>query len=170
MIAAAQSLERGGADLIIVASNTMNSTDDLIAANVKIPVLDIIAAGAATVNDRGLKTVALLGTKYTMEEPFYRGRLEGDYGLKVVTPNAAERDYINAVIFDELCVGTFRKASRERFVRIVERLVEEEGARGVILGCTEIPLLVKQKEMSVPAFDTTQVHSAAAVRYSLGEK
>jgi aspartate racemase len=170
MVDAAQRLERGGADFIIVASNTMNSTDDLIAANVKIPVLNIVDAVGASVNDRGIKTVALLGTKYTMEEPFYRGRLEGDYGLKVVTPDKAERDYVNAVIFDQLCAGVFKKESRERFVRIIERLVKEEGAQGVILGCTEIPLLVKQKDVSVPVFDTTAIHSAAAVRRALGEK
>ena len=97
--------------LIIVASNTMNSTDDLIEANVEIPVLDIIDAVGAAVNDRRLKTVALLGTKYTMEEEFYRGRLESDYGLNVVTRNTVEREYINDVIFNELCVGVFRKES-----------------------------------------------------------
>jgi aspartate racemase len=170
MVEAARSLERGGADFIIVASNTMNSTDDVIEENVKIPVLDIIDAVGAAVSDRGLKTVALLGTKYTMEEDFYRGRLEGDYGLDVVTPNAAERDYINDVIFNELCAGVFRKESRDRFVQIMNRLVKEEGAEGIILGCTEIPLLVKDADTTVPTFDTTRLHSAAAVRYSLGDQ
>ena len=170
MVDAAQRLEAGGADFIVVASNTMNSTDDLIEANVSIPVLNIVDAVGAAVQDRGLETVALLGTKFTMEQPFYAGRLEGDYGLKVVTPNAAERTYVNAVIFNELCAGKFTDAARDHFVRIIERLVREEGAQGVILGCTEIPLLVKQKDVSVPAFDTTLIHSAAAVRYSLGEK
>jgi len=170
MVEAARSLERGGADFIIVASNTMSSTDDLIAENVKIPVLNIIDAVGMAVNDRGLKTVALLGTKYTMEEDFYKGRLERDYGLKVVTPNAAERDYINDVIFNELCAGVFRKRSRDRFVKIIDRLVKEEGAEGAILGCTEIPLLMKDADTHVPTFDTTQLHSAAAVRYSLGEE
>ena len=170
MVEAARSLERGGADFIIVASNTMNSTDDLIAANVDIPVLNIIDAVGRAVNDRGLKTVALLGTKYTMEEDFYKGPLERDYGLKVVTPNAAERDYINDVIFNELCAGVFKKTSRDRFVRIIDRLVKEEGAEGVILGCTEIPLLMKDADTYVPTFDTTQLHSAAAALYSLSEK
>jgi len=169
MVDAAQRLDRGGADFIIVASNTMNSTDDLIAANVSIPVLTIMDAVGAAVQDKGLKKVALLGTKYTMEEPFYRSALEGGFGLNVVTPDPAERDYINTVIFDQLCAGVFTKKARDHFVRIIERLVKEEGAQGVILGCTEIPLLVKQKDVSVPAFDTTRIHSAAAVRYSLGE-
>ena len=169
MVDAAKRLERGGADFIVVASNTMNSTDGLIEANVKIPVLSIMDAVGAAVQDRGLKTVALLGTKYTMEQPFYAGRLEDRFKLRVVTPDLADRDYINAVIFNQLCAGRFTKAARDRFVRIIERLVREKGAQGVILGCTEIPLLVHQKDVSVPVFDTTRIHSAAAVRYSLGE-
>jgi len=170
MVEAAKSLERGGADFIIIASNTMNSTADLIEQNVDIPVLNIIDAVGAAVNDRGLKTVALLGTKYTMEEDFYKGRLERVYGLKVVTPNATERDYINNVIFDELCAGVFKKKSRDHFTRIIDRLVKEEGAEGVILGCTEIPLLMKGADTYVPVFDTTELHSAAAMWYSLGEE
>ena len=170
MVEAAKSLERGGADFIVIASNTMNSTAGLIEENVSIPVLNIIDAVGGAVNDRGLKTVALLGTKYTMEEDFYRGRLERDYGLKVVTPNAAERDYINAVIFDELCAGVFKKTSRHRFEKIIDRLVKEEGVEGVILGCTEIPLLMKDAETYVPYFDTTEIHSAAAMWRSLGEE
>ena len=170
MVDAAKSLERGGADFIVIASNTMSSTADLIEENVDIPVLNIIDAVGAAVNDRGLKTVALLGTRYTMEEDFYKGRLERDYGLKVVTPNAAEQDYINSVIFDELCAGVFKKRSRDHFTRIIDRLVKEEGAEGVILGCTEIPLLMKDADTYVPTFDTTEIHSAAAMWYSLGEK
>jgi len=170
MVDAAKSLERGGADFIIIASNTMSSTAGLIEENVDIPVLSIIDAVGKAVNERGLKTVALLGTKYTMEEDFYRGRLEREYGLKVVTPNAAERDYINNVIFDELCAGVFKKRSRDHFTRVMDRLVKEEGAEGVILGCTEIPLLMKDADTYVPYFDTTEIHSAAAMWYSLGEK
>jgi len=170
MIDAAQRLERGGADFIVIASNTMNSLADLIAANVKIPVLHIADATGKKVNERGIKTVALLGTAYTMEHNFYRDRLEQKYGLKVVIPDKTERDYINTVIFDELCAGRFIKESKERYVRIIERLVKEEGAEGVILGCTEIPLLVKQKDVSVPVFDTTAIHAEAAVKYSLNRK
>jgi len=167
MIDAAQRLERGGADFIVIASNTMNSTADLIEANVKIPVLHIADATGKKVNERGIKTVALLGTAYTMEQNFYRDRLEKKYGLKVVTPDKTERDYINTVIFDELCAGKFSKESKEQFIRIIDRLVKEEGAEGVILGCTEIPLLVKQEDVSVLVFDTTAIHAEAAVRYSL---
>ena len=170
MIDAAKRLERGGADFIVIASNTMNSLADLIAANVKIPILHIADATGKKVNERGIKTVALLGTAYTMEHNFYRDRLERDYGLKVVIPDKTERNYINTVIFDELCAGQFFKESRKRFVRIIDRLVKEKGAEGVILGCTEIPLLVKQKDVSVPVFDTTAIHAEAAVKYSLNGK
>ncbi|MDO9542080.1 MAG: amino acid racemase, partial [Kiritimatiellia bacterium] len=170
MIDAAQRLERGGADFIVIASNTMNSLADLIAANVNIPVLHIADATGRKVNEKGIKTVALLGTAYTMEHNFYRDRLERDYGLTVVIPDKAERDYINTVIFDELCAGRFVKESKEQFVRIIDRLVKEKGAGGVILGCTEIPLLVKQNDVSVPVFDTTAIHAEAAVKYSLNGK
>jgi aspartate racemase len=170
MIDAAQRLERGGADFIVIASNTMNSTADDIMANVKIPVLHIADATGAKVKEKGLKTVALLGTSYTMENNFYRDRLEGKYGLKVIVPNQAERDYINKVIFDELCAGHFLDESRAGFVRIINRLVKEQGVQGVILGCTEIPLLVKQKDVGVPVFDTTAIHVEAAVKYALHGK
>ncbi|MBN2190954.1 MAG: aspartate/glutamate racemase family protein, partial [Candidatus Aureabacteria bacterium] len=170
MIDAAQRLERGGADFIIICSNTMNSTADVIAENVNIPVLHIADATGKAIKKKGLKTVALLGTKYTMEQGFYHDYLENKYGLKVVTPNEAERDYINAVIFDELCAGKFYDESRKEYVRIINRLVNEEGAEGVILGCTEIPLLVKQEDVTVPVFDTTKIHSEAAVTYALEGK
>jgi aspartate racemase len=170
MIDAARRLERGGADFIVIASNTMNSTADLIAEHVKIPVLHIAEASGKKVRESGIRTIALLGTAYTMEHSFYRDRLEQNYGLKVVTPNQAEREYINTVIFDELCTGKFLKESRERFVRIINRLVRDEGAEGAILGCTEIPLLVKQADVSVPLFDTTAIHTRAAVDYALGRK
>ena len=167
MIDAAQRLERGGADFIVIASNTMNSTADLIEANVKIPVLHIADATGKKVNEQGIKTVALMGTTYTMEHNFYRDHLENKFGLKVVTPNKTERDYINTVIFDELCAGSFTKESKQQFIRIIDRLVKEDGAEGVILGCTEIPLLIKQEDINVPVFDTTAIHAEAAVRYSL---
>ncbi|MDD4178982.1 MAG: aspartate/glutamate racemase family protein [Candidatus Margulisbacteria bacterium] len=169
MVDAAKRLERGGADFIIIASNTMNSTADIIEANVKIPVLRIYDANGAAVQKSGLKTVALLGTSFTMEQPFYRDCLEKKYGLKVVIPNKAERDYINKVIFDELCADKFLPSSKKRYLQIINRLVKEEGAQGVILGCTEIPLLVSQKDLAVPVFDSMAIHCAAAVDYALRE-
>jgi aspartate racemase len=167
MIDAAERLKKGGADFIVIASNTMNSRDDLIQEKVDIPVLNIIDATGEKVKESGIKTVALLGTNYTMEQDFYKDPLEKKYGLNVVIPNTTEREYINTVIFDELCAGKVYDKSRERFVQIINRLVDEEGAQGVILGCTEIPLLIKQEDVKVPVFDTTYIHSEAAVNYAL---
>jgi aspartate racemase len=168
MIDAAKRLERGGADFILIASNTMNSIADVIESNVAIPVLRIMDATGEAVKMSRIKTVALLGTKYTMGQDFYRKHLENKYGLKVIVPNEAEQDYINRVIFDELCAGKFYAGSKEQYIRIIDRLIREKGVQGVILGCTEIPFLIKQEDVSVPVFDTTKIHSEAAVRYALG--
>ena len=169
MIDAAQRLKNGGADFIVIASNTMNSRADDIQANVNIPVLHIADATGEKVKESGIENVALLGTKFTMEQNFYRDRLEKKYGLHVIIPNETERDYINSVIFDELCANKITSKSRERFKQIINRLVVEEGAQGVILGCTEIPLLIKPEDVKVPVFDTTQIHAQAAVKYALNQ-
>jgi len=166
IIDAAQRLKRGGADFIVIASNTLNSLADTIELKVGLPVLHIADATGEAVRKKGLHTVALLGTKYTMEQPFYRDRLK-KYGIKVVIPDEKERDYINSVIFDQLCANRITKESRDGFKKIIDRLHKEEGAEGVILGCTEIPLLIKQENVSIPVFDTTAIHSEAAVEYSL---
>ena len=168
IIDAAQRLKRGGADFIIIASNTINSRADYIQETVGLPVLHIADATGKKVNESGIVTVALLGTKYTMEQDFYRERLE-KYGLNVVIPNETEREIINEVIFDELCAGKFYNSSREKYVQIINRLVDEEGAEGVILGCTEIPLLIRQEDVSVLVFDTTAIHCEAAVDYALND-
>lgn len=163
---AARRLERGGADFIVIASNTLNSLADPVQQEVGLPVLHIADATGEAVRKEGLHTVALLGTKYTMEQPFYRERLK-KYGIRVVIPDEKERDYVNAVIFDELCANRVKPESREGYKKIIDRLQREEGAEGVILGCTEIPLLIKQEDVAIPVFDTTAIHSAAAVDYSL---
>ncbi len=167
MINAALRLKRGGADFILIASNTMNSTADIIEKEVDLPVLHIADATGGKVAQSGIKKVALLGTAYTMEEDFYRDRLENKYGLEVVVPGKADRDYINKVIFDELCAGIFLQGSKDEFIRIIDRLVKEKGAQGVILGCTEIPLLVSQEDVSIPIFDTMRIHCEAAVEKSM---
>jgi aspartate racemase len=167
MIDAAWRLKAGGADFIVIASNTLNSRADDIEGKTGLPVLRIYDVTGARVNRSGLKKVALLGTKYTMEEPFYRDALASKYGIEVVTPNVTERDYINKVIFDELVRNDIRNDSRKEYVRIINRLVDEEGAQGVILGCTEIPLLIHQSDVKVPVFDTTRIHAEAAVDYAL---
>lgn len=166
---AARRLKRGGADFIVIASNTLNSLAPTVEQEVGLPVLHIADATGAAVRRKGLHTVALLGTKYTMEQPFYRDRLK-KCGVRVVIPNEKERNYINAVIFDELCANRIKKQSREGYQKIIERLRKEEGAEGVILGCTEIPLLIKQGDVSIPVFDTTAIHSEAAVEYSLNSE
>ncbi len=170
LVDAGRRLKNGGADFIIIGSNTLNSRADLIEQATGLPVLRIYEVTGAAVQSSGLKTVALLGTKYTMEEPFYRDVLEKRYGVAVVTPNLTERDYINTVIFDELVRNDIRDESRQEYVRIINRLVDEEGAEGVILGCTEIPLLVHQGDVDVPVFDTTRIHAEAAVDYALGRR
>lgn len=166
MLDAAQRLKNGGADFIVIASNTLNSLAGIIEEKVKIPVIHIADATGEKVRGKGLHTVVLLGTKYTMEQPFYRERLM-KYGIKVVIPNEKERNYINKVIFDELCANRVEPKSKKEFILIINRLKKEEGAEGVILGCTEIPLLIKQEDVDIPVFDTTAIHSEAAVKYSL---
>jgi aspartate racemase len=166
MLDAAQRLKNGGADFIVIASNTLNSLAGIIEEKVKIPVIHIADATGEKVRGKGVHTVVLLGTKYTMEQPFYRERLM-KYGIKVVIPNEKERNYINTVIFDELCANRVEPKSKKEFILIINRLKKEEGAEGVILGCTEIPLLIKQEDVDIPVFDTTAIHSEAAVKYSL---
>ncbi|MEI6226414.1 MAG: aspartate/glutamate racemase family protein, partial [Deltaproteobacteria bacterium] len=167
---AARRLKAGGADFIVIASNTMNSSADDIEKNVGIPVLRIMDPTARKIGERGLKKVALLGTKYTMENPFWRDHVKARYGIEVVTPTLAEREDINRIIFDELCADVVKEESRKRFLQIIDRMVQEEKAEGVVLGCTEIPMLVKQADVGVPVFDTTVIHSEAAVNRSLGER
>ncbi len=166
MIDAAEKLERGGADFIVICSNTMHSTADDIEAHVDIPVLHIADATGEKIRESGIKTVGLLGTKYTMEEGFYKNRLEEKYGLTVLVPNETEREYVNSVIFDELCAGNINETSKQGYITIIDHLVSE-GAEGVILGCTEIPLLIHQEDVDVPVFDTMTIHAQAAVNYAL---
>ena len=155
MLDAARRLKAGGADFIVIASNTLNSRADDIEAKVGIPVLRIYDVTGEKVNKSGLKKVALLGTKYTMEQPFYRDVLKNTYGIEVVIPNATERDYINKVIFDELVRDDIRNESRREYVRIITGSRTRRVHQGVILGCTEIPLLVHQSDVKIPVFDTT---------------
>lgn len=168
MIESAKRLEKGGADFIVIASNTMNSTIETLEKHVNIPFLHIADATGNKVKEKGLKRVALLGTKFTMEHSFYKDRLKSKFGLEVVIPTLDERDYINKVIFDELCNNYVYEDSKIQYLKIIERLMKEDGAEGVILGCTEIPMLVKQEDVSVPVFNTTVIHSEAAVNYSVG--
>lgn len=170
MIDAAKRLESGGADFIVIASNTLNSTADEIEKNVKIPVLRITDATGEKIKEKGLKKVALLGTKFTMENSFYRNSLKNKFDIDVVVPTLEERDLINKIIFDELCNDIVLEKSKKEYQKIIDRIIREENVEGVILGCTEIPLLIRQEDVSVPVFNTTVIHSEAAVKYSVGIK
>ena len=166
MIAAGQSLERAGADFVILCTNTMHKLADEIQENIRIPLLHIADATAQKIRAAGLNKIGLLGTRYTMEYDFYKGRLIDKYGLNVITPNSAEREAIHRVIYEELCLGIVKQDSREQYVRIMDRLVRS-GAEGIILGCTEIELLVHNGDSRVPLFPTTKIHAIAAVEYAL---
>jgi len=166
MAEAAQRLERGGADFVVICTNTMHKMADEVAQAIQIPLLHIADATAHAVKAEGLDVVGLLGTSYTMEQDFYRGRLEEKYGLKVLVPDEAERAIVHQVIFDELVQGVIRPESKASYIEVMQGLTEQ-GAQGIILGCTEIPLLVKSGDVSVPLFDTTEIHAQAAVAEAL---
>jgi aspartate racemase len=166
LIQAAKDLEKGGADFIVLCTNTMHKAADEIQANVKIPFLHIADATAEKVKSAGIQNAGLLGTRFTMEEDFYKGRLAQRYGLTVHVPDAHDRETIHQVIYDELVVGKINPHSKKQFAGIIERMVDR-GVEGVILGCTEIGLLVQQEDSRVPLFDTTRIHAEAAVEYAL---
>jgi aspartate racemase len=166
MVRAARTLEGAGAEALVICANTMHQLAPDIAAAVRLPIIHIADAAAGAVKARGLRTVALLGTRYTMEMDFYRTRLEKEHGLKVLVPDAPERAVVHRVIYDELGQGVIREASRRAYVGIIEDLVRR-GAEGVILGCTEIPMLIKPADSPVPVFDTTALHASAAVDFAL---
>jgi aspartate racemase len=162
---AAKSLEKSGADFIIICTNTMHKVIDVIHENINIPILHIADATATQIKKYGLGTIGLLGTKYTMEQDFYKSRLEVQ-GLKVLIPPDQEREMINTIIFEELCLGKILPSSRYSFKRAIDHLIEN-GAEGIVLGCTEIGLLIKQKDSDVPLFDTASIHALAAVNKAL---
>jgi aspartate racemase len=166
MAAAAESLEKGGADFIVICTNTMHKSADEIRARVNIPLLHIADATAEVVKAAGIRKIGLLGTRFTMEEEFYKGRLSQNFGLEVVIPDAQERDIVHRVIYDELVLGVIREASKKQYLEIIEHMIGE-GVEGVILGCTEIGLLVHQQDSRVPLFDTTRIHADAAVDFAL---
>jgi len=164
---AARALEAGGADFLVLCTNTMHREADTIEAAVHIPLLHIADPTAQAIKAAGLSKVGLLGTAFTMEHDFYRGRLEKRHGLEVLVPDAEDRAAVHDIIYRELVAGQVLNASREIYRAVIARLVER-GAQAVILGCTEIMLLVGQADSSVPVFDTTQLHALAAVERALG--
>ena len=166
MIAASKAIERGGADFLVLCTNTMHKFVAEIGREVTIPILHIADATADAIKKAGLKKVGLLGTRFTMEEDFYRGRLLERRGITALVPEKEERERVHKVIMDELSRGIINPESRNAYWRVIDGLVGK-GAEGIILGCTEIPLLVKTSPGSVPLFDTTEIHANAAVDYAL---
>jgi aspartate racemase len=166
MVNAAQTLERGGADLLIICTNTMHRMADEVQAAIDIPLLHIADAAAQAVKAQHINTVGLLGTRFTMEGDFYRLRLEEKHELNILIPPEAARGTVHHIIYDELVKGEIRDSSRDAYLQIIEKL-QTNGAQGVILGCTEIPLLIKQSDVAIPIFDTTTIHAQAAVEMAL---
>jgi aspartate racemase len=166
LIATARSVEAGGADFVILCTNTMHKVADEVQKHIQIPILHIADATAQTIKAAGLKKVGLLGTKFTMEEDFYKGRLGQKHNLKILIPDEEEREAVHTIIYDELCMGEIKTSSKTKYMGIINRLAKK-GAEGIILGCTEIGLLVKKEDTRVPLFDTTRIHAVAAVEYAL---
>lgn len=166
MITAARHLEAGGADFVVICTNTMHKMADDVESAIGIPLLHIADATADAIKAQGLTRIGLLGTRFTMEEDFYRGRLVEKHGLDVIIPDEEDRETIHRVIYDELVLGEIKTESREAYKKIIEKLIAE-GAQGIILGCTEIGLLVKEEDSPVPVFDTAYIHAVTAVEYAL---
>jgi len=166
MIAAARQVESGGADFLLICTNTMHKLAAKVQEQIGIPLIHIADATAAQIKDQGIGKIGLLGTKFTMEEDFYRGRLSERYGLDVILPKREEREIVHRVIYDELCLGKIKPSSKMQYIHIIDNLVGD-GAEGIILGCTEIGLLIKEEDIQVPLFDTTKIHALAAVEYAL---
>ena len=163
---AAIAIEKGGADFLLICTNTMHKVAPQIEANISIPILHIADATAQRLREAGIKKVGLLGTRFTMEQDFYKGRLVEKYGIDVIVPNEPEREDVHSVIYNELCLGTIDQNSRERYLKIIAQLAAN-GAEAVILGCTEIALLVQQNHTATPLYDTTAIHAEQAVLEAL---
>ena len=163
---AARDLKNSGADFGMICTNTMHKTADEIQQRSGLELLHIADAAGAAIRQQGLLSVALLGTKFPMEQDFYRQRLADRYGLRVLVPEEAEREEIHRMIYQELCQGIFRQSAKDYFRQVIDKLAKQ-GAEGIVLGCTEIPLLVKAEDSSLPLFDTMELHARAAVKKAL---
>lgn len=167
MVTAAQNLERAGADFILLCTNTMHKLAEDIQAGIHVPFLHIADATARRIKIAGIRKVGLLGTRFTMEQDFYRLRLEEKHHLSVLIPGEQQRELVHKIIYDELCMGMIKEESRKQYAQVIRELAQN-GAQGIILGCTEIELLVKPEDSPVPLFPTTRIHAEAAVDYALG--
>ena len=166
MIEIALKLEKAGGDILLICTNTMHKMAAEVEAAINIPLLHIADSAGEKIKEVNLDKVALLGTKFTMEEDFYKKRLKAKYQLDVLIPEAKEREIIHQVIYKELISGIIRAESREKFKKIIENL-KSRGAEGVVLGCTEIPLLIKDEDLSIPVFSTSELHAQKAVEFAL---
>ncbi len=167
MVQCAKEVEGAGADFVLICTNTMHLMADEVQEAIEIPLLHIADATARAVQRAGLRSVGLLGTRFTMEKDFYRGRLEKKHDLEIIIPDEKGRELVHRVIYEELVKGKITKESREGYLAVIDRLVDR-GAEGIILGCTEIGLLIKGEDLSVPIFDTMEIHALAAVDAALG--
>jgi len=165
---AAQAVEAGGADIFLICTNTMHKVAAEIQAAVNIPLLHIADATAKKLLDDGVTKVGLLGTAFTMEQEFYKGRLTKEFGIEVLVPNAEQQIMAHEVIYQELCLGEIKLDSKQKYLEVIQSLYNQ-GAQAVILGCTEITLLVQQKDTQVPLYDTTAIHAQSAVAVALGK-
>ncbi len=163
---AALGVERAGADLLVLCANTMHKVADRMMSGVRIPLVHVADVTGERVAAAGIRRVGLLGTRYTMEQDFYRARLAERFGLEVLVPGPADRDEVNRIIFEELCLGRVEARSKTRYLAVIQALVGE-GAQGVVAGCTEITMLIQQPDVPVPLFDTTELHALAAVERAL---
>lgn len=162
----AQSLEKAGAGVIVLCTNTMHLVFDRVQKNVSVPMIHIVDATARAIKKAGITKVALLGTTFTMTQPFYMEKLKKEYGIDTVVPKDEQKTEIMRVIEEELTFNIIKEESRQYFVNVIEEL-KAQGAQGVILGCTEIPMLIKQKDSSIPVFDTTYLHAVAALDWAM---
>jgi len=167
MIKACKGLEAAGADFVIIATNTMHKVVDEVQSEINIPIVSMLDVVAKAILEQGYTTVSLLGTRYTMEDDFYVGGL-AKHGLKVLVPDKADRNVVHEVIFNELIKGDVLDSSKAKYVEIIEKM-ENAGAQGVVLGCTEIPMLVQSEDVNIPIFDTTVIHATAALKYALND-
>jgi len=167
MVQCAREVEGAGADFILICTNTMHLMAEEVQAAIDIPLLHIADATARAVKKVGLVSVGLLGTRFTMEKDFYRGRLEAAHGLRVIVPDEEGRALVHRIIYDELVQGKILAESRKGYLTVIQRLMDD-GAEGIILGCTEIGLLVKPEDVPLPVFDTMEIHARAAVDAALG--
>lgn len=163
---AAQQLERAGADIILLCTNTIHLVSHFISDTVSIPFLHIATTAGEAINKQGLKKVALLGTKFTMEKDFYTKTLINDFDLEIITPDANDRQIVHDIIYNELVKGEFTNTSKQKIIKIIKKL-QSQGAEGVILGCTELPILVSQSDVDIPTFDTGKIHAYSAIEWSI---